>query len=97
MNLTAKQAARLAKVEARFPQFAFTVFDRNDNHETVTAWGVGVTDSETDRSKAYASKPETRNGLTYQTAHTVPGNVELTKALLAASAALWHRQPVFDR
>ena len=95
-NLTEKQAARLAKVEAKYPQFMFTVFDKNDNHETVTAWGVGVTDTDTDLSKAYASKPEAKNGFKSQTAHTERGNAELTKALKAASAALWHCQPACE-
>jgi len=95
-NLTEKQAARLAKVEAKYPQFTFTVFGTNDKHETVTAWGVGVTDTDTDLSKAYAAKPETKNGFKSQTAHTERGNGELTKAMKAASAALWHCQPVLE-
>ena len=95
-NLTEKQAARLAKVEAKYPQFMFTVFSTNAKHETVTAWGVGVSDTDTDTIKAYAAKPETKNGFKSQTAHTDRGNVELTQALKAASAALWHCQPVLD-
>jgi hypothetical protein len=94
-NLTANQAARLAKVEAKYPQFTFTLFDKNDKHETVTTWGVGVTDSDRDLTKAYAAKPEVKDGFKSQTSHTVPGEQELTQALKAASAALWHCQPVF--
>lgn len=95
-NLTDKQSSRLAKIEARFPQFTFRVFDLNDKRETVTAWGIGVS-ADADKSTAYAARPETKNGLKgIVTAHTERGNVELTAALKAACAALWHHQPVFE-
>ncbi len=92
-NLTEKQAANLAKVRAKFPHLTFTVFNQNDKNETVTPWGVGVSDSDRDLSKAYAAKPKTERGCKSQHGHTVPGNTELTKAVKAASATLWHRCP----
>lgn len=95
-NLTEKQASRLAKVVEKYPHFTFTVFNTNAERETVAPWGVGVTNNPTDLSKAYAAKPKTKNGIKSQFAHTALGHAELTSAMKAASAALWHRQPILD-
>lgn len=97
-GLTAKQAARFQRVQEAFPQFEFWLH-RETDRGMGDVWGVTVNTATSD-NLGYVSKPSSKNGLKdWQDAHTTCDEAqvaEVRKVLNAASAALWHKQPMWQ-
>lgn len=90
-NLTQKQSARFAAVEAKLPAgYTYYLHDEGNNH---TVWGVSV--YKDDESVAYASKPNRWGVVDGLTACPDEERAIARRLLNRATAALWHRQPTW--
>jgi hypothetical protein len=96
-NLTHKQAARFASVEAKLPEgYSYSLHNESDaGFRDQPVWGVTLY-GPGESSLGYVSKPDARG---WVNANRTKGreDTELQQLLLnRVSAALWHRQPVWS-